>query len=104
MERFCFAMRIKPGAEEEYERRHDELWPELAAAIADAGISNYSLFRRGLQVIGYCECEPDARTALARISSTDVDRRWSQSMAHLMDEEVGEDGELVAFAELWHLA
>jgi L-rhamnose mutarotase len=104
MQRFCFLMTIKPGAEAEYERRHDELWPELAAAISAAGISNYSLFRRGLRVVGYCECVPDARTALARIAATDVDRRWSESMAHLMAEEVGEDGQLIAFSELWHLA
>src|SRR5690606_5104961 len=26
MERYCFRLRIKPGAEAEYDRRHDELW------------------------------------------------------------------------------
>jgi L-rhamnose mutarotase len=103
MERFCFLMTIKPGAEEEYERRHDELWPELAAAISAAGISNYTLFRRGLQVVGYWECVPDAPTALRRISETEVDRRWTESMSDLIDEEVGEDGLPLVCNELWHL-
>jgi L-rhamnose mutarotase len=29
MERACFVMRLRPGQEKEYERRHDEIWPEM---------------------------------------------------------------------------
>lgn len=102
MERYCFRLRIKPGAEAEYDRRHDELWPELAEAHRAAGISNYTLFRRGTEVIGYCECEPDGPTAFARLAQTDVDRRWSEFMADLILEEVDESGALFAFDEIWH--
>ena len=30
MERVCFVLEVRPGYEEEYKRRHDEIWPELA--------------------------------------------------------------------------
>lgn len=44
MTRYAFAMRLKPGAVEEYKRRHDEIWPELSAVLRAAGISDYSIF------------------------------------------------------------
>ena len=44
MERLCHSFRIVPGTEEEYVRRHREIWPELIQAMREAGVSNYSLF------------------------------------------------------------
>ncbi len=35
---------LKPGFEAEYQKRHDEIWPELSKALADAGVSDYSIF------------------------------------------------------------
>lgn len=44
MNRNAFKMQLKPGNEAEYKRRHDEIWPELARVLADAGVSDYSIF------------------------------------------------------------
>jgi len=44
MQRMAFTMRIKPGFEAEYRRRHDEIWPELSALLKAAGIRDYSIF------------------------------------------------------------
>ena len=40
----AFKMQLKPGVIDEYRRRHDEIWPELAEAISAAGIYDYSIF------------------------------------------------------------
>ena len=48
MLRLCFLMHLVPGQELDYERRHDEIWPEMSQAVSAAGFTNYSLFRRGL--------------------------------------------------------
>lgn len=37
-------MKLFPGFEQEYKKRHDEIWPELVALLKDAGISDYSIF------------------------------------------------------------
>lgn len=37
-------MKLKPGFEAEYRKRHDEIWPELSRVLAEAGISDYSIF------------------------------------------------------------
>ena len=44
MEKIAFTMQVNPGMADEYERRHDEIWPELADLLKDAGISDYSIF------------------------------------------------------------
>lgn len=44
MEEIAFTMKLKPGVEVEYQRRHDEIWPELTAILIDAGIRDYSIY------------------------------------------------------------
>lgn len=101
--RHAFRMQLEPGNVAEYKKRHDEIWPELAQAIKDAGQSNYTLFRRGTTVIGYVECEPDAETALARIAATDVNARWSKWFEEIIRSPRTPDGAFERFDEVWHL-
>lgn len=42
--RIAFKMKLTPGFEEEYEKRHREIWPELAALLKENGIRDYSIF------------------------------------------------------------
>lgn len=44
MKRDSFKMKLLPGFQEEYKRRHDEIWPELSAVLSEAGVSDYSIF------------------------------------------------------------
>ena len=103
MERLCHVFRIAPGSEEEYVRRHVEIWPEMTEAMKAAGYANYSLFRRGLQVIAYCECEPDVATAFAKVGATDVNRRWAEWFEDTIEALVDEQGDLFWAEEVWHL-
>lgn len=103
MERLCFTFEIKPGTADEYKRRHDEIWPELVALIKDAGLSNYSLFRRGTQVIAYVECEPDVATAFAKIGSHEANARWATWFEDIIVSLTDEDGQLRRLDEVWHL-
>ncbi len=44
MHRIAFKMQLHKGFEDEYKKRHDEIWPELQSLLKDAGISDYSIF------------------------------------------------------------
>jgi L-rhamnose mutarotase len=103
VQRVCFQFTLRPGAEAEYKRRHDEIWPEMVDALKHAGISNYTLFRRARQVIAYAECEPDAETAFAKIGATDVDARWSKWFEDVIERRFGDDGKPITAEEVWHL-
>jgi L-rhamnose mutarotase len=103
MERLCYTFDLMAGMEEEYERRHAEVWPELIDALKEAGFSNYSLFRRGTEVIAYVECEPTVEVALARLERHEVNGRWSAYIRSIMTRSVDEEGRFFAVPEIWHL-
>ena len=44
MQRIAFKMQLNKGAEAEYKKRHDELWPELTQLLKSTGISDYAIF------------------------------------------------------------
>ena len=47
MERVAFAMKLLPGAEAEYRRRHAAVWPEMLEALRAAGARDYSIYLHG---------------------------------------------------------
>jgi L-rhamnose mutarotase len=103
MERLCHVFRIVPGTEEEYVRRHVEIWPEMVEAMKGAGFSNYTLFRKGQEVIAYCECNPDVETCFMRFAERGIGARWAESMEGIVLDLTDESGALRRYPEDWHL-
>lgn len=83
--RVCFRSSVQPTLIGEYKRRHAAVWPEMLAALKEAGWNNYSLFlgSDGL-LIGYVECD-DFDAVRARMALADVNTRWQAEMATLFD-------------------
>ena len=52
MERVAFAMKLLPGAETEYRRRHAAVWPEMLEALRAAGARDYSIYLHGDDLFG----------------------------------------------------
>ena len=85
MKRVAFKMKLKPGCEAEYQRRHDALWPELALILQDAGISDYSIFLDAETLTLFAvQKQTDDNTASA-LSQHPVVRKWWEHMADLME-------------------
>jgi L-rhamnose mutarotase len=58
MKRVCFLLQVKPERIAEYKERHRTVWPEMLAALREAGWRNYSLFLGPDGVlVGYLETE-----------------------------------------------
>ena len=79
MERVAFTMRLLPGAEAEYRRRHAAVWPEMLAELKAAGAANYSIFLDGDRLFGYLEVE-DLRRFQQYMSDSAVNTRWQAEM------------------------
>lgn len=84
MTRIASVMYLYEGMEEEYEKRHNELWPEMKQALKEHGASNYSIFLEPdtLQLFAYLEVEDEA--AYEKISSTEICQKWWAYMEPLM--------------------
>ena len=102
MERVCFLLQVDPKRLDEYKERHRNVWPEMQAALRDAGWGNYSLFLAddGL-LVGYVETE-DFDAAQRAMAATDVNDRWQREMAEFFGERADEG--LVRLEEVFHLA
>lgn len=81
MPRYCFLLQARPERLTEYRARHQQVWPDMLAALRAAGWHNYSLFLRadGL-LVGYVEAE-DLSAAQAAMAATAVNERWQREMA-----------------------
>jgi L-rhamnose mutarotase len=94
MQKYAFRMRLNPGQEAEYKRRHDEIWPDLAALLKNSGISDYSIHldRETGHLFGVLWRTDDH--AMDDLPSHPVMRRWWARMADIM--ETNPDGSPVA--------
>lgn len=87
MQRIAFLMRIVPGSEEEYQRRHQQVWPEMLAELKAAGCHNYSIFRSGLELFGYLEVE-DVDHYRSYLVRSEVAAQWEAQMSDILIREV----------------
>ena len=81
----AFVMKLYPGMEEEYERRHRALWPRLKESIHRFGGSNYTIWldKKTHLLFGTIEIEDEARWAAQ--ADDPVNREWWDYMAPLME-------------------
>src|SRR2546423_1210230 len=91
MARAAFVLRIKPERVDEYVREHAAVWPEMRAAISAAGIRNYSIFLHENLAFGYLECD-DFDRAWEYLAAQEVNARWQDAMADLLEARVAEEG------------
>jgi L-rhamnose mutarotase len=102
MERALIYLRLFPGTEAEYDKRHAEVWPELVDEIRESGIRNFSGFRRGTDVWYYGEYEPDAATAFAVHGPKPANQRWNHFFRDVIAQITTDAGELIYYDEVFH--
>ncbi|MEP0713056.1 L-rhamnose mutarotase [Algoriphagus sp.] len=83
--KLAFRMKLIPGFEEEYERRHREIWPELVTLLKSTGIIDYQIFLDketstlfAFQVIA-------GNTNSQDLGSSEIVKRWWAHMADIME-------------------
>lgn len=103
MERIAFTMRVRPGFEVEYRRRHQDVWPEMLRALKDAGCANYSIYMKGRDLFAYMEVENFDRFK-RQMSSSQDSQRWETQMEPIMDRAIlPETGFHELLPEVFHL-
>jgi L-rhamnose mutarotase len=103
MRRFAFKMKLKPGMTEEYKRRHDEIWPQLAEVLRAAGVSNYSIFLDEETHTLFAVQQQADNNAIAELPKQPVVRKWWDYMAPLMETHPDNAPVSVELKEVFHL-
>lgn len=103
MERYAFRMRLNPGMEAEYQRRHDAIWPELVELLKAAGISDYSIYLDHETRFLFGILTRISAHGMDELPRSPVMQCWWAHMADIM--EVGPDNEPVAvpLVRLFHM-
>jgi L-rhamnose mutarotase len=103
MQKHAFRMRLNPGQEAEYKRRHDAIWPELAALLKEAGVSDYSIHldRETGHLFGVLWRRDDH--GMDDLAGHPVMRRWWDHMADIMETNPDNSPVAVPLETVFHL-
>jgi L-rhamnose mutarotase len=103
MQRIAFVMKLRPGFEEEYRRRHAAIWPELTALLHDTGIREYSIFLNEdtLQLFAFLRIGDAAK--LDRLPEQEVMQRWWEYMKDIMDTNPDHSPVAIPLKEVFYL-
>ena len=85
MHRISFKMFLKHGFQEEYKRRHDELWPELKELLKKNEISNYNIFLDKDKNELFAFLHVNSKSNLSNLKSNKVMKKWWYFMSDIME-------------------
>lgn len=102
-ERIAFRMNLFPGQAAEYEKRHDEIFPDLAQALKDAGVSDYTIWLdpESNHLFGILTRTDDH--TMAALPDTEVMKRWWKHMADIMETHPNNVPVQVPLKRVFHL-
>lgn len=103
IERYAFKMRLNPGMEAEYRKRHDEIWPELVALLHDAGISDYSIHLDPETNILFGVLSRPKDHRMADLPNHPVMKRWWAHMADIMQSNPDNSPVAIDLIPVFHL-
>lgn len=101
--RKSFKMKLYEGMEKEYEKRHNELWPEMQDMIHEYGGKNYSIFWDKDTNILYGYIELESEELWAESAQTDICKKWWAFMADIMETNPDNSPVSLDLIEMFHL-
>ena len=103
MIRLGFKMKLKKGKEAEYEKRHDQIWPELKTLLSHSGIYDYSIFHdpdSGI-LFGTLKLRPDH--TYDELPDSPLMRKWWDYMKDIMDTNPDNSPLSIALKEVFYM-
>jgi len=101
--RIAFKMKLFPGCETEYKKRHDGIWPELSALLKQAGISEYSIFldEETGNLFGFLKA--DDPKLLDSLPAQAIMQKWWAYMGDIMESNPDHSPVSVPLKEVFYL-
>lgn len=103
MKRFAFKMKLKAGCKEEYRKRHDEIWPELAELIRSTGVSDYSIFLDEETNTLFAIQKQSGEASSQDMGNHPVVKKWWAYMADIMETNPDHSPVTIPLEEVFYL-
>ncbi|MBO0995203.1 L-rhamnose mutarotase [Bacillus sp. SD088] len=103
MQRKGFIMKVYADKHEEYEKSHNEIWPEMVEELRRHGARNYSIFldKDTNQLFGYIEIEDEEKWN--QMAKTAINQKWWEFMKPLMETNADNSPVTVDLTEVFHM-
>jgi L-rhamnose mutarotase len=103
LQRVAFKMKLIKGFEAEYQKRHDEIWPELHLLLKDSGISEYSIFleEETGNLFGFLKIEYPVK--LDELPSFPMMQKWWLYMSDIMETNSDHSPVSIPLKEVFYL-
>lgn len=98
-----FKMKLYPGQQAEYKRRHDAIWPELKVLLKETGISGYSIFLDEETNFLFGVFTVTDQTALDALPHHPVMKKWWAYMKDIMESNSDYSPVSVPLKEVFYL-
>ncbi len=103
MARKAFKMQLHRGFEEEYKRRHDDLWPELKQLLKQNGIRDYSIYLDEETNTLFGVMEVENPELLEKMAENPVMKKWCAYMKDIMDANPDNSPVSIPLREVFYL-
>ena len=103
MASIAFKMKLHREFEEEYKKRHDELWPELKQLLKASGISEYSIFLDKETNVLFGVMNAENPSALDSLPTEPVMQKWWAYMKDIMESNDDNSPVSVSLEEVFYL-
>ncbi len=102
-EKVAFRMQLKPGHAADYAKRHDALWPELAALLRASGIKDYSIHLDEGSGVLFGVLWRGAAHRMDDLPNHPLMQRWWAHMADIMETNPDGSPAVRPLATVFHL-
>lgn len=103
MKRVAFKMKLKVGYEEEYKKRHDEIWPELKETLSRAGIYDYSIFLDKETLTLFAVQKLKDNNTVEELPSKEIMKKWWDYMKDIMETNPDNSPVITSLEEVFHI-
>ena len=102
MQRIALHTRLAPGKEEEYERVHAVIPTDLDAALREAGVRSWRIWRDGRDLFHVVEVE-DYQRMRHFLRDHPANIPWQERMSQLLEVEDDYSGNDLGLHQVWEL-
>lgn len=103
MKRAAFKMFLKSGMEAEYEKRHNEIWPELKQLLKESGVYDYSIFWDKETNILFAVQKIEGDGGSQDLGTNPIVKRWWDYMADIMEVNADNSPVSIALPEVFYM-
>lgn len=96
-------MKLKPGYEEEYKKRHDKIWPEMVKVLEEVGITDYSIYLDKETGTLFAFQKLKDHNLSEKLPENLVVKKWWDYMSDIMETNLDKSPVSIPLNEVFHM-